>query len=209
VVSDVVVVTMANEDAAHLIILVVKARETVMDPQMVDNMMVIGDVKEILCVEATIVKSSGLIIMRRTTAVKVLLYIMIIQGEVNVQIAVIQDLSLRNLHMVSVVVVVIMANEDAAHLKTLVVKVREIVMDLMMVAYMMVMTDVEETLCVEATTVKSLDLTITRRTTAVKNLPSIIIIQVESYTHPMRRQPKPGRRGAIGAGVQGLVAAEK
>jgi len=97
----------------------------------------------------------------------------------NVQDALIQDLpSLRNLHMVSVAVVVIMANEDAALLKTLVAKAREIVMDLKMADYMMVMRDVEETLCVETTIVKSLDLTIMRRTTAVKNLLYIIIIQV-------------------------------
>jgi len=46
-----------------------KEKEIVMDLMMVDNMMDIEDVREILCVAATIVNSSEYIFMRRMTVV--------------------------------------------------------------------------------------------------------------------------------------------
>jgi len=61
---------MVKEDAAPLIILVKKARETVMAPVMEDNMMDMLDVKEILSVAATTVRSLEPTIMERMIAVK-------------------------------------------------------------------------------------------------------------------------------------------
>ena len=61
---------MMARDAAHLRIPVMRERETVMDLVMEVNMMVMKDVKEILCVAATIVYSSDHIIILKMTVVR-------------------------------------------------------------------------------------------------------------------------------------------
>ena len=66
--------------------------------------------------------------------------------------------------------VVITREEDVALLTNLVMKEKEIVMDLMMVVGMMVMRGAETILYVEATIARSLVVFITKRTTVVSNL---------------------------------------
>ena len=68
------------------------------------------------------------------------------------------------------VVVEINKEEDAALLRILVMKEKEIVMDLMMVVGMMVMRGAETILYVEATIARNLVVFITKRTTVVSNL---------------------------------------
>ena len=62
--------TLPAEDVAHLKILVEREKGTVMDMEMEESMMVMQDVVQDLSVEATIVRSLELTIMRKTTAVK-------------------------------------------------------------------------------------------------------------------------------------------
>ena len=69
-------------------------------------------------------------------------------------------------------VVAITKAEGVVHLRVLVMKEKETVMVLVMEVAMMAIEVVEETLSVEATTARSLVLTITRRMIVVRNLPS-------------------------------------
>ena len=69
-------------------------------------------------------------------------------------------------------VVAITKAEGVVHLRVLVMKEKETVMVLVMEVAMMAIEVVEETLSVEATTARSLELTITRRMIVVRNLPS-------------------------------------
>ena len=62
--------TFKEDDVVHLRIRVMRERETVMDLVMEVNMMVMKDVKEILCVAATIVYSSDHIIIPKMTVVR-------------------------------------------------------------------------------------------------------------------------------------------
>ena len=62
--------TIKEEDVVLQRILVMKEKETVMDLEMEDNMMDMQDVREILCVAATIVNSLDTIIMKKMIAVK-------------------------------------------------------------------------------------------------------------------------------------------
>ena len=64
------VATTKEEDAALLRIHVMKEKVIVMDQVMGVNMMVMMVVKEILCVEVTIVRSLDITTMRRMTAVR-------------------------------------------------------------------------------------------------------------------------------------------
>jgi hypothetical protein len=63
-----------------------------------------------------------------------------------------------------------MTGGDAAHQRILVGREREIVMEQEMEVSTMGTEDVVETLCVAATTASSLELTTTRKTTAVRKL---------------------------------------
>jgi hypothetical protein len=65
-----VVGTTKTGDAVVQKSLVEKEKGTVMDQEMVVNMMAMVDVKEILCVELTTVESLVLTFMRKTIAVK-------------------------------------------------------------------------------------------------------------------------------------------
>jgi len=69
-VRDVLVETIKEEDVVLQRILVMKEKETVMDLVMEVNMMDTEDVREILCVEATIVNNLDIITMKRMIAVK-------------------------------------------------------------------------------------------------------------------------------------------
>ena len=62
--------TIKEDDVVHLRIHVMKERETVMDLMMEVNMMVMKDVKVILCVAATIVRSLVITTMRKMTVVR-------------------------------------------------------------------------------------------------------------------------------------------
>ena len=62
--------TIKTGDAVVQKSLVEKEKGTVMDQEMVVNMMAMVDVKEILCVELTTVESLVLTFMRKTIAVK-------------------------------------------------------------------------------------------------------------------------------------------
>ena len=66
--------------------------------------------------------------------------------------------------------VVITREEDVALLTNLVMKEKEIVMDLVMVVVMMVMLDAKENLYVGAIIVRNLVLTTMKKTTVVKSL---------------------------------------
>ena len=63
-------VTIKVGDVALLRIHAMKEKETVMDQVMVEVMMVMQDVKEILCVEATIARNLVHFTMTRMTAVR-------------------------------------------------------------------------------------------------------------------------------------------
>ena len=69
-VRDVLVETIKEEDVVLQRTLVMKEKETVMDLEMEVNMMDTEDVREILCVEATIVNNLDIITMKRMIAVK-------------------------------------------------------------------------------------------------------------------------------------------
>merc|ERR1712083_1189273 len=62
--------TLPAEDVALLKILVEREKGTVMDMEMEESMMVMQDADQDLSVEATIVRSLELTIMKKTTAVK-------------------------------------------------------------------------------------------------------------------------------------------
>jgi len=75
-----------------------------------------------------------------------------------------------SLYQVNDAVDVTIKVEGAVHLRTLVMKERETVMDLVMEVVMMAMQGVKDNLCVGATIARSLENIITRKMIAVRNL---------------------------------------
>merc|ERR1719322_1854431 len=140
-----------------------KGRVTVMDLVMEVVMMVIKAAKEILYVEATIVRNLVPTIMTKTIVVK---------NPQNINQLKNQNYFSQlcwSLHQVRDALVEIIKEEDVAHQRILVMKERVTVMDLVMEVVMMVIKAAKEILYVEATIARNLVHTIMKKMTVVKN----------------------------------------
>eukprot|EP00092_Neocalanus_flemingeri_P056749 GFUD01067318.1.p1 GENE.GFUD01067318.1~~GFUD01067318.1.p1 ORF type:complete len:297 (+),score=61.61 GFUD01067318.1:1-891(+) len=175
-VKDAVVEIIKDEDVVLQRILVMKEKETVMALVMVVVMMVVLGVKEVLCVEAIIVKSLVHSTMKRTTAVKIL------QHQLENQKQFIILVLYWSLLLVKDAVAVIIKEGDAVLQKSLVMKEKETVTDLLMVVVMMATQGVKESWYVGAIIARSLVLISTRKTIVVRILQEVGVN---------------GRRGAI------------
>jgi len=157
---------METGDVAHQRIRVMKAKEIVMGQQMEEVMMDTKDVKEILCAAVTIAKSSVSTFMRKTIAVRSL------QARNNQHEKKLtyqehhSNQSLVNGAKVETLILV----EDAARLRNLAMKEKGIAMVQEMEDSTMVTRVARDHLFVEPIIAKNLELTIMKKTIAVRDL---------------------------------------